>query len=181
MLAANCPRHLVFAGRGLNFAGAGRAPGSHAYVSPADGQVVEVYFAKAVSVGNAFALCTVANNNGMPTVRVDHALLNGSGPVKLGQVLMVAINFEAGGPRAKAVWPVEAKPVVRPASVEKLGTIRVVKDAGYGFIAAADGTSDAFFHVSEARDFMPAMGMSVRFTPKTDPQGRPQAVNVRLA
>jgi cold shock CspA family protein len=178
MEVGRCPKHLVFEGRGLNYAGDGRAPGSHAYVSPATGEVLDVFFGKAVSVGDAYALLSIANNPGMPAVRVDRNVLDGTGPVRLGQVLLVAINFDLGGPHAKAVWPTEPKPVARPATVEKLGIISAVK-MGFGFIQPCDGSPDAFFHFSELRGFTPTVGMTVRYSAKFGPDGRSQAGNVR--
>lgn len=179
MFTATCPRHLVLAGRGLNHAGAGRAPGSHAYVNPGTGDVVEVFFAETVSVGNAYALCRVANNSAMPAVRVDSVLLNGNGPLKLGQIVMIAVGFDVAGPRAKAVWPVETKSVAKPTTVEKLGRISAVKP-GYGFIRPSDGSPDAFFHFSELRNITPAIGLTVRFNPSANARG-PEATNVRPA
>jgi cold shock CspA family protein len=141
---------------------------------------MEVFFAKVVSIGSAFASCTIANNPGMPAVRVDHGVLNGTGPLRLGQVVLVAINFGAGGPRARAVWPTETKAATQPSSVEKLGIISAVK-LGFGFIRPCDGSPDGFFHFSEVRGFTPIVGMSVRYFPKFGPDGRSQAGNVRPA
>jgi cold shock CspA family protein len=179
MESARCPKHLVFQGRGFNHAGAGRAPGSCAYVSPATGEVLEIFAGKAVSVGSAYALLAIAGNPGMPAVQADHVLLNGQGPLRLGQVVLVAIDFNARGPRAKALWPTETKAVSRrPATVEKLGRITNVK-AGFGFIRPFDASPDAFFHFSELRGFTPAEGMTVRYFPKPGQDGRPQAGDVR--
>src|ERR1043165_634790 len=146
------PNHLILAGRGLNHAGKSRSPGAHAYVNPATGDAVDVFTGKVVSIGNLFAVVTIANNIGLPTVKVDNHLADGWGPLQLGHVILVAIAFEAGGPKTTAAWPVKAKGILQPANVEKLGTITALK-ANFGFIKPGDGSLDAFFHFSEVRGF----------------------------
>lgn len=177
MISATCPNHLILTGRTLNLAGAGRAPGSHAYMSPLTGEVVEVFFAKAVSVGSSHAVATIANNPAMPAVRVEHSLLNGHGPVALGQVLLIAVEFASTGPRAKAAWPADTG--VKRSDVQKLGTIHAVKH-GYGFITPADRTPQLFFHFTELRGLHATVGTPVRFTPRQGTRG-PEACDVRAA
>lgn len=178
-MQADCPRHVVFQGRGLNHAGAGRAPGSVAFVDAGRGDVVELFFAEVVQVGGIFGLCRVANNPALPPIRVDQGLLNGAGPLRLGQILLIGpLAFEQNGPRAQAAWPVDVQPTHKPAParVRKLGIITAVKP-GFGFIRPADGSPDVFCHFSECQGFTPVAGMSVQFTPAADPRG-PQARNV---
>ena len=177
-MQSKCPRHIVFQNRGLNYAGAGRAPGSHSYVDPGRGKVLDLYFGEVIQVGHLFGLCRIANNPAMPTVRVDHDLLNGAGPLTVGQVLLIGpLTFEDAGPRAQGAWSVQCNGARKPAAVDRLGTVWVLK-AGYGFIKPADGSPNAFFHFSECVGFAPMIGVRVRYTPRTDPRG-PQAVHVR--
>ena len=182
-MQANCPRHVVFENRGFNQAGSGRAPGSVAYVSPATGQVLEVYFAEVVQTGSLFGLARVANNAALPLVRVDQGLLNGSGPMRLGAVLLIGpLEYLPNGPRAKAVWPVSVQqtaPPIRPANIERLGVISAVKAGGFGFIRS-DGGADVFWHVTELHGFTPFVGMRVAYTPISDDRGV-KARNVRPA
>jgi cold shock protein len=61
------------------------------------------------------------------------------------------------------------------------GTIkRLVRDKGFGFVAAADG-SEYFFHQSACAEFDSVReGQSVTFEPGQGPKG-PRAENVRVA
>lgn len=178
MHTATCPRHLVLRGRGLNYTGPGRSPGSHVYVDPARGEVAELYFARIVSLGGRFGLAAVANNAQIPPVRVDHGLLNGAGPLQLGQVLLVGpLAFEPAGPRAEGAWPVVCGMPVRPAAVRKLGTVTAVKPS-YGFLRPADGSPDLFFHFSQCHGFVPVVGTVVEFALADSPRGV-QAANLR--
>jgi cold shock CspA family protein len=174
------PNHVVLQGRGLNHAGAGRAPGSHAYVDPGRGNVLELFFAEVIQVGHLFGLCRVANNTAMPTVRVDHGLLNGAASLSVGQVLLIGpLAYEGAGPKAQGAWLVNGNGHRNHngAAVEKFGQVWILK-AGYGFIKPADGGANAFFHFSECVGFAPMVGMHVRYTPRTDPRG-PKAFGVR--
>ena len=180
-MQAECPRHIVLQARGLNYAGAGRAPGSHAYVDPGRGKVMELFFGEVIQVGHLFGLCRVANNLAMPTVQVDHGLLNGAGPLSVGQVLLIGpLTFEGAGPKAQGAWLVKVNGTSNHnrTVVEKSGKVWILK-AGYGFIKPADGSANAFFHFSQCVGFAPTVGMHVRYTPRINPRG-PQAVGVHL-
>ena len=146
-MQAKCPKQIVFQNRGLNYAGPGRAPGSHAYVDPGRGEVLELFFAEVVQVGRLFGLCRIANNTAMPSVRVDHGLLSGVMPLTVGQVLLVGpLTFEEAGPRAHGAWLANLNGSHRPGGAGAIGTVSVIKH-GYGFIKPMDGTADAFFHL----------------------------------
>ena len=95
-------------GRGLNHAGPGRVAGSHVYVDPGSGSVSELDCVEIVQVGPHFGLARVANNPGMSAarVRIDHSLLNGSGPLTVGQVFLAGpFCNRAGWPKGSWAWP----------------------------------------------------------------------------
>jgi hypothetical protein len=180
------PNQLIFAGQVFNFTGRGPSPGSQLYFCPTTGATLNVFGAQVVSTGNLFSLIRVGNNgDAFPSVHVSHALVNGWGPIRLGWIILVAIDFDGTGPRAKAAWPAKrtlpkSAGFSQPATVEKLGTVSSVKPNGFGFIRAGDLSGQIWFHFSEARGFMPGQGMMVRYFVGRRPDGRPCAVNVRL-
>jgi hypothetical protein len=50
-------------------------------------------------------LAAVVANEALRTVRVDHHLLNGSGPARIGDELIIGpLEFLPTGPRAQAAW-----------------------------------------------------------------------------
>src|SRR5262245_42079326 len=85
----NNPKSLTFRGTVINKAGAGNAPGSTAYVCHTTGQTLDVFRARVIRVGRLFALAAVIGNEALTKVRVDHHLLNGCGPVQIGEELIV--------------------------------------------------------------------------------------------
>ena len=179
MESTQCPRRLIHNGRWVNFAGAGRSPGSYVYIDPGRGDVLDLYFVKVVSLGPQFGLAAVANNAYLPCVRVNHALLNGAGPLRLGQVLLVGpLVFEPAGPRAQGAWPVACRTRVQHATIRKLGIITAVK-GGFGFLQPADGSPDQFFHFSQCHGFVPVVGMTVEFALGPGSRGGTQAIGLR--
>jgi cold shock CspA family protein len=183
VMKANCPRHIIFQNRGLNYAGPGRAAGSHAYIDPGSGAVHDLFCVEVVQVGLHFGLARVANNLGMSTVRVrlDHSLLNGAGPLTVGQVLLAGpLSPEAAGPRALGAWPLDIR-VPRPRSNgERRGFIHSLH-AGFGFVQPADGGPTIFFHFSQyQRGLIPQVGAAVKYIPMQGPRGM-AATSVRSA
>ncbi len=182
---ARLPNHVVFQGRGLNHAGAGRAAGSQAYIDPGSGTVYDLYCVEVVQVGPHFGLARVANNRGMSAVRVrlDHSLLNGAGPLAVGQVLLAGpLSPEAAGPRALGAWPLQLHTTApRPHSNgERRGFIHTLR-AGFGFIQPADGGPTIFFHFSQCQGgLIPRVGLGVRYIPMQGPRGM-AATSVRPA
>ena len=180
MLAARCPRHVVYEGRGFNHAGPGRGPGAVAFVDPGNGQVVEVFFGECVQVGSLFGLRASPTTRRCPWWRVDHALLNGAGPLRPGQVLLLGpLSQETNGPRALGAWPVQTATPARPAHLQTLGRIEELRP-GYGFIRPMAGEGRVFFHNSQVQDFTPQIGLRVAFATTQTPRGI-QAISVHLA
>jgi len=174
VMNARLPKHVVFQGRGLNLAGTGRAAGSHAYIDPGSGTVYDLYFVEIVQVGPHFGLGRVANNPGMSTVRVrvDHALLHGTGPLTVGQVLLAGpLSPEASGPRALGAWPVQSFTPQRHSNGERLGAIHTLR-AGFGFIQPNRGGPNIFFHFSQCQGgLVPQVGLAVKYIPMEGPRG----------
>jgi len=178
-MTACLPQHVVIGDRGLNRSGRGRAPGSHAYVDPGRGTVTELFVTEVVQVGNLFALARVADNPSLPLVRIDSAILNGAGPARVGQLLLVDLEFgPSAGPRAKFAHAIDQRRLGFGSQGEGGGVINVLR-AGHGFIRDTFGRG-VFFPFGEARGFAPAVGMAVRFRIEHGPRG-PVAVNVRRA
>ncbi len=101
----NSPKTLPFHGSIINKAGAGNAPGSTACVNHTTGQSLDLFQAQVVQVGPHFALVAVLSNEALGTVRVDHHLLDGSGPAGIGDELIIGpLEFRSAGPRAQAAW-----------------------------------------------------------------------------
>jgi cold shock CspA family protein len=172
------PQHIVIGNRGLNRSGSGRAPGSHLYVDAGRGSVTEIFVAQVIQTGQHYSLARVADNPALPLVRIDHPVLNGSGPSQAGQLLLVALDFgHAAGPRASWAESLRERRDFA-AHGELTGTITLLR-AGHGFIRQSTG-GNVFFPFAEARGFAPAVGMSVRFRVQSGPRG-PVAVNVRRA
>jgi len=89
---SNLPKTLPFQGGRINQAGPGRAAGSINYVNHITGQSLDLFEAQVVQVGPIFALAAIAGNDALAKVRVDQALLNGSGPAQLGDTLIVGLS-----------------------------------------------------------------------------------------
>ncbi len=162
----------------------GTAAGSQAYVDPGSGTVYDLYCVEVVQVGPHFGLARVANNAGMSAVRVriDHGLLNGAGPLSIGQLLLAGpLSPEAAGPRAVGAWPLRtAVPQPRTNSGERRGFIHSLC-GGYGFIQPSDGGSTIFFHFSQCQGgLMPRVGLGVKYIPMQGPRGM-AATSVRHA
>ena len=181
---AKLPKHIVFQGRGLNHAGPGRVSGSHVYVDPGSGSVSELYCVEIVQVGPHFGLARVVDNPGMSAVRVriDHSLLNGSGPMTVGQVFLAGpFSIELAGPRARGVWPLRTTaPRPHSSNGERRGFIHTLR-AGFGFIQPADGGPTVFFHFSQCQGgLIPRVGLAVKFIPMQGRRGM-EATSVRPA
>lgn len=180
---ARLPKHVVFQGRGLSHAGPGRAAGSQCYADPGSGTVYDLYCVEVAQVGLRFGLGRVFNNPGMSAVRVrlDHSLLNGAGPLTVGQVLLAGpLSPGPAGPRALGAWPLQTNGALLHSNGEKLGTIHTLH-GGFGFIRPADESPTIFFHFSQCQGgLIPQVGLAIRFIPMQGPRG-PAATSVRLA
>jgi cold shock CspA family protein len=174
-MKSELPKALRFQGRTLNSAGQGRVPGSHVYFDVARGEAFDLYLARVAQVGPLFGLAEVPGNAAMPRVRVDQALLNGDGPMAVGDVLVVGpITYAPAGPRAQAAWrmrPAETRdprpaPAPRPAPRDdwKLGTLKVLKGPDWGFLHPLDGGPDVFVHARSLRGGATlSFGLRLRF------------------
>jgi hypothetical protein len=99
------PKTLPFRGGIINKAGVGNAAGSTSYVNHTTGQMLDLFQAQIIQVGPIFALAAVVGNEALGKVRVDHRLLNGSGPAQLGDALIIGpLEFLPAGPSAQAAW-----------------------------------------------------------------------------
>ena len=192
----NLPKRLPFQNNVINQAGPGRAAGSTNYVNHVTGEGLDLFQGQVVQVGPIFALLTIAGNEALSKVRVDHALLNGSGPILLGDTLIVGpLDFLATGPRARAAWPSRAEvqhrpgtcgvqprggtaiPTYRQRPVSKLhrnrGTVtRVAPTGAFGQVTDQRNGAQYFVHHSALqRGAMLRIGARVSYTPARNPQG----------
>jgi cold shock CspA family protein len=180
---SNLPKTLPFQGGRINQAGLGRAAGSINYVNHVTGQSLDLFEAQVVQVGPIFALAAIAGNDALAKVRVDQALLNGSGPAQLGDILIVGpLDFLPAGPRARAVWSVRTgshhhappQPANRPQFVppRNKGTVTRVAPVGtFGEITDERTGSQYFVHQSQLRGTMLRIGARVSFLPARTPRG----------
>ena len=185
-MKATPPRSLKFNGKAINFAGTGRAPGALAYVDPSRGTVVEVYFAKVISVSPTHCLAGVANNQALPPVRISYRDLNGLGVPYVGQVVLVGpLTFQASGPRARAIWRAQTQQSQGShngnGSPTRVGVVTVLKASHWGFVTPLGGGRQALVHRNHCTPGMAlSLGLRVRYR-EQDREPGPLAVNVRYA
>jgi cold shock CspA family protein len=181
------PNSLPFQGGLINNAGTGRAAGSTSYLNHVTGQSVDLFKAQVAQVGPLFALAEVADNKALGKVRVDHNLLNGSGPAQLGDTLIIGpLQFLPAGPRAACAWPAgrpslqrpqPARPPMRPHQAppawRNKGTItRVAQTGAFGQVTDERDGQQYFVHTSQLqRGALLRIGAHVSFLPARTPRG----------
>lgn len=181
------PNSLPFQGGVINNAGTGRAAGSTSYLNHITGQSVDVFKAQVTQVGPIFALLEVADNKALGKVRVDHNLLNGSGPAQLGDTLMIGpLQFLPAGPRAVCAWPAGRSRLQHPQPVRSpmrhlqasptrrnKGTVtRVAQTGAFGQITDERDGQQYFVHASQLqRGALLRIGARVSFLPARTPRG----------
>ncbi len=189
---SNLPKSLPYQGGRINNGGAGRAAGSISYINHVTGLSLDLFQAQVVRVGPVFALAAVVGNDALAKVRVDQALLNGSGPAQLGDTLIVGpLDFLPAGPRARAAWPVRMANAhyapLRPANRMHLvpswnkGTVtRVAPSGTFGQITDERTGSQYFVHQSQLLGAVLRIGARVLFRSGRNDQG-PLALDVHPA
>jgi len=190
------PKSLPFQGGIINNAGAGRAAGSTNFHNHVTGQSLDLFEAQVAQVGPLFALAEVADNKALGKVRVDHSLLNGSGPAQLGDSLIIGpLQFLPAGPRAVCAWPTRTsspvRPLVRPfhyrsgpavqparqysnpAPRRNRGTVtRVAPTGAFGQITDEHNGDQFFVHHSQLQGgAILRIGARVSFTSAKTPRG----------
>lgn len=180
-LNINSPKTLPFHGSVINKAGAGNAPGSTVYINHTTGQTHDLFKAQVVQVGAQFALAAVVANEALGTVRVDHHLLNGSGPARMGDELIIGpLEFLPAGPRAQAAWRTCLAPLHRqpqwnaslmPNRCRGIIT-RVAATGAFGQAIETPSGRPFFVHRSQLQGGAALrIGCSVSFIPARTPRG----------
>jgi cold shock CspA family protein len=149
-----------------------------------------------VGVGPHYALVEVPDNKALGKIRVDHSLLNGSGPAHLGDTLIVGpLQYLPAGPRALCAWPTGrsslALPATRPVQPRSAppipashqyhtptprrnkGTVtRVAQTGAFGQITDERDGQQYFVHSSQLqRGAILRIGARVSFLPAKTPRG----------
>jgi cold shock CspA family protein len=179
-LNANSPKTLPFRGSFINKAGAGHAAGSTSYFNHNTGQTLDLFHAQVLQVGPVFALTAVVNNEALGKVRVDHHLLNGSGPAQLGDELIIGpLEFLPAGPRAQAAWRTRLDGHQRQqpnhcASPKRCRGVvtRVAPTGNFGQITETPDGRPFFVHHSQLQaGAMLRIGFPLSFLPAKTPRG----------
>lgn len=182
------PKSLPFQGSVINRAGGGHAAGSTSYINHTTGQTMDLFQAQVIQVGPIFGLAAVARNEALGKIRVDHKLLNGSGPLQLGDALIIGpLEFLPAGPRAQAAWRTRVMTYSLPyqnagrAEARCWGIVsRVAPNGNYGQITEKPGGRRFFVHCSQLQGgALLRLGDHLSFLPAKTPRGW-SALEVRL-
>ena len=156
------------------------------YLDPIPGRCMELFFAQVTRSGPVFSLATVADNEALPQVRIDHRSFNGNGPAQIGDILLIGpLEYRPEGPRARSAWPVRSANPTRgflsQKPVRSHGVISSVKGPDWGWITPSDGGAGIFVHASQLRAGTPLrIGVRVTYQEAQTHRGL-AAIDVRRA
>jgi len=143
------PRTLSYLRRPLNYCGRGRTPGSHVYMDMAAGGLAyEMFVARVCRTGLHYSLAIIDENQALGKVRIDNVILNGAGPTRVDDVMIVGpLDYQLNGPMAKGVWRLTRPPIGR-----RTGVITKVEPPGnYGWLTCEQTGISVFVHQKQLR------------------------------